>query len=150
MTEQLPIGPGTTVTLHFALSLRDGREIDSNFEGEPASFTVGDGSLLPGFEKAMFGLKSGDKEQFVIPPEDGFGEHNPANMQDIPRDQFGPEIELKEGLMLSFADAQKAELPGVVRQFDEESVVIDFNHPLAGRDIVFDVAILNVEPAQVH
>ena len=68
----------------------------------------------------------------------------------MPRDQFGPDIELEEGLMLSFADAQKAELPGVVREFDDQRVLIDFNHPLAGRDILFKVAVLNVEPAQVH
>ncbi len=150
MTEQLPIGPGTTVTLHFSLRLKDGHEIDSNFGKDPATFTVGDGNLLPGFEKALFGLKPGDKQALTISPEDGFGQHNPSNMQEMPRDQFGPDIELEEGLMLSFADAQKAELPGVVREFDDKRVVIDFNHPLAGRDILFDVAILNVEPAQVH
>lgn len=150
MTEQLPVGPGTTVTLHFSLRLEDGHEIDSNFEKDPATFTVGDGNLLPGFEKALFGLKPGDKQQFTVSPEDGFGQHNPSNMQEMPREHFGPDIELEEGLMLSFADAQKAELPGVVREFDDKRVVIDFNHPLAGREILFDVAILNVEPAQVH
>ncbi|WP_439510688.1 FKBP-type peptidyl-prolyl cis-trans isomerase [Marinimicrobium koreense] len=150
MTEQLPVGPGTTVTLHFSLRLEDGEEIDSNFDKDPATFTVGDGNLLPGFEKVLFGLMPGDKQEFTIPPEDGFGQHNPSNMQEMPRDQFGPDIELEEGLMLSFADAQKAELPGVVREFDDQRVLIDFNHPLAGRDILFKVAVLNVEPAQVH
>lgn len=150
MTEQLPVGPGTTVTLHFAVRLKDGEEIDSTFGKEPAVFTVGDGNLLPGFEKALFGLKAGDEEVLTIAPEDGFGQHNPSNLQEIPRAQFGDDIELEKGLMLSFADAQKAELPGVVSEFDDEKVVIDFNHPLAGRDILFDVAILNVEPAQVH
>ncbi|WP_347331147.1 FKBP-type peptidyl-prolyl cis-trans isomerase [Marinimicrobium locisalis] len=150
MTEQLPIGPGTTVTLHFALRLEDGEEIDSTYGKDPAVFTVGDGNLLPGFEQALFGLKPGDEQVLTIAPEDGFGQHNPSNIQEIPRDQFGDDIELEEGLMLSFADAKKAELPGVVSEFDDEKVVIDFNHPLAGRDILFDVAILNVEPAQVH
>ncbi|WP_341938960.1 FKBP-type peptidyl-prolyl cis-trans isomerase [Marinimicrobium sp. C2-29] len=150
MTEQLPVGPGTTVTLHFALRLEDGEEIDSNFEQSPATFTVGDGNLLPGFEKAMYGLKAGARETLVVGPEEGFGQHNPSNIQEIPRDQFDAGLELEEGLMLSFADAQKSELPGVVREFDDKRVVIDFNHPLAGRDIIFDVAILNVEPAQVH
>lgn len=150
MTEQLPIGPGTTVTLHFALRLEDGEEIDSTYGKDPAVFTVGDGNLLPGFEQALFGLKPGDEQVLTISPEDGFGQHNPSNIQEIPRDQFGDDIELEEGLMLSFADAKKAELPGVVSEFDDEKVVIDFNHPLAGRDILFDVAILNVEPAQVH
>jgi FKBP-type peptidyl-prolyl cis-trans isomerase SlpA len=147
---ELTVGPGTKVTLHFSLKLVNGNVIDSNFERDPATFTVGDGSLLVGFEKAIFGLQEGDRESFVIKPEEGFGQRNPNNIQEIPRTQFDEDIELSEGLMLSFADAQKTELPGVVQRFDDETVIVDFNHPLAGRDIVFDVAILCIEPVQVH
>lgn len=146
----LAIGPGTKVTLHFALRLEDGEVIDSNFEREPVAFTVGDGNLLPGFEKAIFGLLEGERKTLVIKPEDGFGQRNPNNIQEIARTQFSPDIELSEGLMLSFADAQKTELPGVVTDFNDDVVVVDFNHPLAGRDILFDVAILRIEPVQVH
>jgi FKBP-type peptidyl-prolyl cis-trans isomerase SlpA len=146
----LTFGPGTRVTLHFALRLVDGKVIDSNFEREPATFTVGDGNLLQGFEKAMIGLQEGDRKILTIKPEDGFGQRNPNNVQEIARNQFGSDIELEEGLMLSFADAQKTELPGVVKRFNDDVVIVDFNHPLAGRDILFEVAILNIEPAQVH
>lgn len=146
----LTIGPGTKVTLHFSLQLKDGEMIDSNFERDPATFVVGDGNLLPGFEKAIFGLLEGDRKTLTIPAEQGFGQRNPQNMQEFSRSEFPADIELKEGLVLSFSDAQKTELPGVVSQFDENIVVIDFNHPLAGRDIVFDVAILKIEPVQVH
>lgn len=147
---ELTVGPGTKVTLHFSLTLSNGDVIDSNFERDPATFTVGDGSLLIGFEKAIFGMQEGDRETFLIKPEEGFGQRNPNNIQEIPRNQFSEDIELSEGLMLSFADAQKTELPGVVQRFDDERVIVDFNHPLAGRDILFDVAILQIEPAQVH
>ena len=147
---ELTVGPGTKVTLHFSLTLSNGDVIDSNFERDPATFTVGDGSLLVGFEKAIFGMQEGDRETFLIKPEEGFGQRNPNNIQEIARDQFGEDIELSEGLMLSFADAQKTELPGVVQRFDDERVIVDFNHPLAGRDILFDVAVLRIEPAQVH
>jgi FKBP-type peptidyl-prolyl cis-trans isomerase SlpA len=146
----LAIGPGTKVTLHFALRLQDGEVIDSNFERDPATFVVGDGNLLAGFEKAIFGLQEGERKTLVITPEDGFGQRNPNNIQEIARNQFGPDLELSEGLMLSFADAQKTELPGVVQSFDEEKVIVDFNHPLAGREIYFEVAILQIEPQQVH
>ena len=141
------IGEGSQVTLHFALQLENGDVVDSTFDKTPASFAVGDGSLLPGFEKALFGLQAGEKGAFVIKPEDGFGAVNPNNRQQMPRDQFPEDIELVEGLMLSFADAQKAEMPGVVYEFDDKTVTIDFNHPLAGRDIVFEVEIINVAPA---
>jgi FKBP-type peptidyl-prolyl cis-trans isomerase SlpA len=146
----LTIGPGTKVTLHFALRLQDGEVIDSNFERDPATFVVGDGNLLPGFEKAIFGLLEGERKTLTISPEQGFGQRNPNNLQEFPRSEFAPDMELKEGLVLSFTDAQKTELPGVVSHFDENLVVVDFNHPLAGRDIVFDVAILKIEPVQVH
>lgn len=146
----LSIGPGTKVTLHFALRLQDGEVIDSNFEREPATFVVGDGNLLPGFEKAIFGLLEGERKTLTITPEQGFGQRNPNNLQEFARSEFAPDMELKEGLVLSFSDAQKTELPGVVSHFDEQVVIVDFNHPLAGREIVFDVAILKIEPVQVH
>lgn len=146
----LVIGEGTEVTLHFALKLENGDVIDSNFNGNPATFIVGDGNLLPGFERALFGMAAGESNIFVIKPEDGFGQSNPNNMQEIPRDQFDEGLELIEGLMLSFADAQKTELPGVVAAFDDKTVTIDFNHPLAGRNILFEVAILQVVPAVTH
>lgn len=146
----LSIGPGTKVTLHFALRLKDGEVIDSNFERDPATFVVGDGNLLPGFEKAIFGLLEGERKTLTITPEQGFGQRNPNNLQEFARSDFAPDMELKEGLVLSFSDAQKTELPGVVSHFDENVVIVDFNHPLAGREIVFDVAILKIEPVQVH
>ena len=146
----LALGPGTRVTLHFALRLPDGEIIDSNFEREPATFIVGDGNLLQGFEKAIFGLQEGDRKTLTIKPEDGFGQRNPNNVQEIARNQFGADIQLQEGLMLSFADAQKTELPGVVKRFNDDVVIIDFNHPLAGHNIYFEVAILKIEPAQIH
>ncbi len=147
---ELAIGPGTKITLHFALQLDNGDMVDSNFERDPATFTVGDGNLLPGFEKALFGMLEGEHKTLVIKPEDGFGQRNPNNIQEIARNQFSPDLELSEGLMLSFADAQKTELPGVVQRYDDEVVIVDFNHPLAGRDILFEVAILKIEPVQVH
>ncbi len=146
----LAIGPGTRVTLHFSLSLENGEVIDTNFETKPATFTVGDGNLLPGFEKALFGMLEGEHKTLLIKPEDGFGQRNDNNIQEIDRSQFSPDLELSEGLMLSFADAQKTELPGVVRAFDENVVVVDFNHPLAGREILFEVSIVKIEPEQVH
>jgi len=148
--ESYSIGPDTKVTLHFSLSLEDGAMVDSNFESQPASFVYGDGSLLPGFEAAMQGLVPGVREIFEISPEHGFGQHNASNVQEIPRRDFDDDIELEEGLMLSFADAAKTELPGVVVSFDDETVEIDFNHPLAGHTITFKVHILDVVPVVTH
>lgn len=137
------IGPGSTVTLHFAIKLENGQLVDSNFDGKPATFTVGDGNLLEGFEKALFGLFEGSEQSLRILPENGFGQHNPSNIQVVPRKSFD-DMALEEGLMVSFADAQGGELPGVIASFDDDKVRVDFNHPLAGKALQFDVKILSV------
>lgn len=149
-SQEIVVSEGTKVTLHFSITLASGELIDSTFEQEPATFTVGDGNLLEGFEEVVMGLSAGSKEVFTISPEKGFGQHNPSNLQTIKRDQFGGDITLEKGLVLSFADAQKAELPGVVAEFTDEEVVVDFNHPLAGKEVLFEVDIIKVEPVVQH
>jgi FKBP-type peptidyl-prolyl cis-trans isomerase SlpA len=148
--DSLPVGPDTKITLHFSLSLEDGSLVDSNFEADPAACIFGDGSLLPGFEAALVGLKAGAEATFSIQPENGFGQHNPNNIQEFSRKDFDEELQLEPGLMLSFADANRAELPGVVIEVDEEKVTIDFNHPLAGHTVSFKVKIISVVPAVTH
>lgn len=146
----LEISEGTRVFLNFSLTLEDGSEVDSNFEGEAVSFAVGDGSLLPGFERRLFGMRAGDRQLFQVPPEDAFGQPNENNVQKISRDHFDDEIELELGLVCSFADAAGGELPGMVVAFDDEEVTVDFNHPLAGRTILFDAQIHRIEAAELH
>jgi FKBP-type peptidyl-prolyl cis-trans isomerase SlpA len=131
------------VTLHFAVLLESGEEVDTTRRGKPATFDVGDGSLLPGFEAALMGMRGGDDAQIPLEPERAFGAHNPANVRLMARDKFAG-LALEPGLMVSFA-AQEGELPGVVRQVFERTVEVDFNHPLAGRRIIFDVSILKVQ-----
>jgi FKBP-type peptidyl-prolyl cis-trans isomerase SlpA len=133
------------VTLHFAIKLDNGDVVDSTFEKNPATFKVGDGNLLPGFESVLFGLKSGDKRVLAIEPEQGFGQHNPQNVQVMPRGNF-QDMELSEGLLIIFNDAANAELPGVVKLIDDTHVTVDFNHPLAGKPLSFEVEILSVRP----
>lgn len=140
------IGPGKTVTLHFAIKLEDGQIIDSNFEAEPATFTVGDGNLLEGFEQALFGLEEGMKQTLTILPENGFGMPNPSNIQNVPRSQFDG-MELEQGLVISFSDPGNGELPGVIAEFNDKMVSVDFNHPLAGKKLDFEVDILKVTDA---
>jgi FKBP-type peptidyl-prolyl cis-trans isomerase SlpA len=137
------IGEHSRVTLHFSLQLDDGTEVDSTFEGDPATFIVGDGNLLPGFEQALFGMSAGDEAEIEIPPEHGFGQRNPGNIQKVRRDHFAPDIELEPGLVVSF-DNGSGELPGMVRAVGEDEVTVDFNHPLAGQTVIFNVKIIEV------
>lgn len=141
----IAIGTGTRVTLHFSLKFDDGAIVDSNFDKAPATFTVGDGSLLDGFERKLFGMKAGEQGAFTVLPEQSFGQPNPNNIQSFSRKDFAKDMVLEQGLVISFADASQSELPGVVKSVDGDTVVVDFNHPLAGRDIVFEVDIIAVE-----
>ncbi|MEJ2533126.1 MAG: peptidylprolyl isomerase [Halioglobus sp.] len=146
----VPVSEGTRVFLNFSVSLEDGSEVDSNFGGDPVDFAVGDGSLLPGFERLLFGMSAGERQMFRVPPEDAFGQPNDNNVQYLPRDRFDDDVELEVGLVFSFADAGGGELPGMILAVDDEEVAVDFNHPLAGRTILFDVLIHRVEPAELH
>lgn len=146
----VPVGEGTRVFLNFSVSLEDGSEVDTNFGGDAVNFIVGDGSLLPGFERLLFGMSAGERRMFVVPPEEAFGQPNEDNLQYMPLAQFEDESELEIGLVYSFADAAGGEVPGMILSFDTEEVVVDFNHPLAGRTILFDVLIHRVEPAELH
>jgi len=140
------IGPGSAVTLHFSLILPGGQEIDSTRHGKPAEFVVGDGNLLPGFENALLGQQAGFAEQILLAAGDAFGEHNPANVQLIDRQRFtelSGQDELEAALVVSF-QAPDGELHGVVVDVYEKTVKVDFNHPLSGKDSVFDVSVIKV------
>lgn len=132
------------MTLHFSLLLPGGAEIDTTRNGKPATFVVGDGNLLPGFESVLLGKAKGFSEQIKIAPAAAFGERNAGNVQVLDRARFGHvEEPLSRGLMVSF-QAAEGELPGVIQDVYERTVKVDFNHPLSGLEIVFDVAILRV------
>lgn len=140
------IGPGKKVTLHFSVALAEGELVDSTRERPaPAEFVVGDGSLLPGFEQAIFGLRAGDRRSVFIDAKRGFGEWNESNIQTFTRVQFS-HLALETGMVIAFAD-KSGELPGVVKTVGDETVAVDFNHPLAGRDLVFEVDIIRVMDA---
>ncbi|GAA3569863.1 MULTISPECIES: FKBP-type peptidyl-prolyl cis-trans isomerase [Marinobacter] len=144
----LAVDKGTRVTLNFALKFTDGQVIDTTFDKEPASLEIGDDNLPENFEAYLMGMSAGERGDFEVPPEKGFGQHNPSNVQMFQRSDFSADMVLEPGVMISFADARQSELPGVVSKVEGDQVTVDFNHPLAGRTLIFEVEILDVEPAQ--
>ena len=140
------IATNSQVSLHFALRLDDGQEVDSTFESaEPAKLTIGDGNLMAGFEALLIGLKAGDKDTFIVPPEQAFGQSNPQNIQSMKRADFAVDMPLAPGLVVSFSDAANNELPGVIKSLEGDWVEVDFNHPLAGKSLSFEVDIVSVD-----
>ena len=146
------IAQGSQVALHFSVALENGIEIDNTRSyPEPVNLVIGDGNLLEGFEKALLGLRAGDRRTVHLPPEDAFGPWNPENVQLFDTVQFikagneRPEI----GTMMEFQDKGGGTLAGVVKAVNDDKVEVDFNHPLAGRNVVFEVEIAKVTPAGV-
>lgn len=155
MPDKAVIAQGSRVTLHFSLALEDDAVIDSNFDKSPATFVVGDGSLLPGFENALLNLTPGEKISVLLPAQQSFGVSNPDNVQVLPRRKFAGLLAnstdpVVEGTVLSFTDTGGFEIPGVVKSIDGDTLVVDFNHPLAGREIRFTAEIFSVIPAGVQ
>jgi len=144
--EALTIGPGSEVLMHFTLSLTDGTVADSTREGEPLRFVMGDGSLIEGLELVLYGLKQGDLQCLSIEPRDAFGFPDEENIHTMPRSEFPADIQLEAGLIIGFTTPSGEEVPGAIQEIKDDEVVVDFNHPLAGHEIVFDVEILEVKP----
>ena len=144
------IGSGSEVTLHFSLSLADGQVIDSTrARAQAPVLVVGDGQLLPGFEAVLLGLRAGDRRSIILPPESAFGPWNPDNVQRFDLARF-VDLPTTAGAVVSFVDQGRTELPGVVRAVIGDEVEVDFNHPLAGREVVFEVDILRVRAADTQ
>lgn len=139
------IGAQSEVLFHFTLTLADGSVADSTkLQGKPAKLKMGDGSLTANFEACLLGLKAGDQHSFELGPDDAFGQVNPNNIHYMERRQFAAELDLSEGSIVAFTQPNGAEIPGIIRDVAGDSVTVDFNHPLAGQRVTFDVEILTV------
>ncbi|MDC8832733.1 FKBP-type peptidyl-prolyl cis-trans isomerase [Alteromonas gilva] len=150
MTEQVAtIRDNSEVIMHFDLKLSDGSAADSTrVNKKPAKLVMGDGSLTPNFEACLRGLSAGDKKSFELAPDDAFGQPNPDNIHHMDRSRFGADMALEEGMIMAFSQPDGSEVPGIVRSIAGDSVTIDFNHPLAGQTVIFDVEIIDVINAE--
>lgn len=144
----LIIGDNSEVILHFDLKLEDGSAADSTrVNNKPAKMVMGDGSLTKNFEDCLRGLTIGDKKAFKLTADDAFGMPNPDNIYHVDRTKFTADTPVEEGMIIAFAQPDGSELPGVIRSVAGHSVTVDFNHPLAGQDVTFDVEIIDVKNA---
>ncbi|GLR73023.1 FKBP-type peptidyl-prolyl cis-trans isomerase [Agaribacter marinus] len=141
----LSISDNSEVILHFDLKLSDGSAVDSTrVNKKPAKMVMGDGSLTKNFEDCLRGLGAGDKKTFEISANEAFGMPNPDNIYHIDRSKFAADTELSDGMIMGFSQPDGSELPGIIRAVAGQSVTVDFNHPLAGQDVIFDVEIIEV------
>ncbi len=146
------IAADSSVLFHFSIKLEDGSVADSTaLHGKPARLRMGDGSLTPSFEQCLLGLRAGESKSFTLAPEQAFGLSNPDNIYHLDRAKFGAEVEPKVGTIMIFDQPNGSELPGIIRAVEGMSVTVDFNHPLAGHTVTFEVEILGVDDEEkVH
>ncbi|MDG2304227.1 MAG: FKBP-type peptidyl-prolyl cis-trans isomerase [Candidatus Binatia bacterium] len=135
------IKDGSKVSIEYTLTLDDGSKVDSNAGGEPLSYTQGEGQIIPGLEKEMIGLAVGDTKAVRVVAQDGYGVSSPDAFKEIETSEV-PEDARKAGAMLM---AQGHGAPVRVHEVRGDKIILDFNHPLADKDLNFDVKVLAVE-----
>lgn len=141
-----PIIRGSRVKMHLSLTLTDGTEALSTFAQEPESFVVGDGSFTPGLEETFLGRRQGDSGELLLAPEQAFGARMEENLHQLPHADFSPELTLESGVVMMFETPTGEQVPGTIVAYDDDRVSVDFNHPLAGRELTLRFEILAVEP----
>jgi FKBP-type peptidyl-prolyl cis-trans isomerase SlpA len=132
------------LTLHYRLTTQDGEDVVSTFDLGPATIQMSNGELNENLEACLVGLVSGEHAVFEVPAEAGFGQHNPALVQRIARSALPVDQDLKENTLIEFASPEGAEFAGFVREVDATHALVDFNHPLAGKSLRFEVQIIGL------
>jgi FKBP-type peptidyl-prolyl cis-trans isomerase SlyD len=140
------IADGVVVAIDYKLHLGDGDVVDASEPGEPLHYVQGAGNIVPGLERALLGLEKSATIQVTVTPEDAYGEHDPAGVQEVPKEQFGPELP-EIGRPYTARGPEGELVPFVVREIRDEVIVVDLNHPLAGRTLHFDVSVVDVREA---
>ena len=133
------------VTLDYEMIVED-ETLESTEEGEPIVFIQGLGQIIPGLEGALYGLKVGDQKTVTIQPEDAYGEYDPESLQEVKIEEFSEEVPLDVGTFLDLKDDEDEVLSAQIIAADEETVTLDFNHPLAGKTLTFKITVTNLRP----
>ena len=135
---------GDTVRIHYTGTLTDGSTFDSSEGRDPLEFTVGSGQIIPGLDTALPGMAVGEKKTVNVSGDEAYGPLNPDMRQAVPREGIPPEIPLEIGTMLQMQTPEGQVVPVTVVELGEEEVTLDANHPLAGKDLIFDIELVEI------
>jgi FKBP-type peptidyl-prolyl cis-trans isomerase SlyD len=137
---------GMLVSLDYTVKTPDGKLVETSKGSQPLKYIHGKKMMIPGLERELTGMKIDDEKHITIKPEDGYGKLNPNAVQEVPKEKVPPNA-LKVGAVLVGTDKNGSPMPMTVKEIKEKTVVMDLNHPLAGKTLVFDVKVIDVEPA---
>lgn len=135
---------GDTVEVHYTGRLSDGTVFDSSEDGGPLRFTLGEGELIPGFEEAVLGMEPGESLTATLAPEDAYGEHREDLIFQVPQGELPEELDPERGDRLEVKDNQGRTFEVTVAEVGDGSVTLDANHPLAGRELIFDIELVEI------
>lgn len=135
---------GDTVRIHYTGTLDDGTQFDSSAEREPIEFTLGNNSVIPGFEAGVKGMQVGDQKQVHIPAEDAYGERNESLIEEIPLQNFPEDMELQVGMHLQAQSPNGENFNVIVTALGETTATLDGNHPLAGEALNFELELVEI------
>ncbi|RMD48068.1 MAG: peptidylprolyl isomerase [Alphaproteobacteria bacterium] len=135
---------GDTVRIHYTGSFSDGSQFDSSVGREPLEFTVGSGEIIPGLDREIEGMEVGQQKTVTIAADDAYGPHDPSRTQAVPRSEVPAHIPLDIGTQLQLSSPDGQSIVVTVAEVTDEHVILDANHPLAGKDLVFDVELVEI------
>lgn len=135
---------GDVVRVHYHGKLTDGTTFDSSEGRDPLEFTVGNGQVIKGFDDALLEMKIGDKKSVNIPVDQAYGERNNDMMMEYPKAEFPEDMNPQPGMEIHMSDNMGNVFPVVIAEVKEDMVVLDANHPLAGKDLIFDIELVSI------
>lgn len=141
----MEVQSGNTIKVHYTGTLSSGTQFDSSYDRKaPIQFQVGEGTVIPGFDKAVVGMSVGDKKTITIPTNEAYGEKTQEAVIDVPKNEFPPNFNFTvgEGVQGMAQDGQP--IMGVILEEKESTVTIDFNHPLSGEELTFDIEVMEI------
>jgi len=135
---------GDTVKVHYTGKLEDGEVFDTSKDREPLEFTIGGGSVIPGFENGIIGMEIGSKKVVTIPPEDAYGKRHEELLLKVNKSEFPENITPALGMELQLRYKDKTSVRAVVADIKKENVTLDANHPLAEKTLIFDIELVEI------
>ena len=143
-TKMQQVKSGDKIKVHYHGRLTNGETFDKSEGREPLEFEVGSGMVIKGFDDGVTGMAVGDKKTINIPADEAYGVKNSDMIIDMPKDRFPKDIEIEVGIPLSMSDGQGQQFQVVVAEVQEDVIILDANHPLAGEDLIFDLELVEI------